>query len=167
VGSKGNKRLELSEEELNTVYPGQDIEKARQIDLAHKYKNLPPNHQDVVTTMHNICERIANGEYLTKIVKEKDQPCYLTVHKWLLNNESLMAVFTEAKRLNASFLAEQTLEIGDDLGIEPAHKKIMIGARQWYAGKVAPRVYGDSTLLKHADSEGNKLTFNQVLDQID
>ncbi len=37
--------------------------------------------------------------------------------------------------------------------------KLRFDARRWYLSKLAPKRYGDATLLKHADPDGNAINF--------
>jgi hypothetical protein len=42
--------------------------------------------------------------------------------------------------------------------LDPHAAKVAIGAYQWRAAKLAPKVYGDAMQLRHADADGNKMT---------
>lgn len=41
--------------------------------------------------------------------------------------------------------------------VDPHAGKVAISAYQWRASKLKPKVYGDATMLKHADADGNSL----------
>lgn len=51
--------------------------------------------------------------------------------------------YTRAKEDQADFLAENTLEVSDDMGIDPQHKRIMVDTRKWLASKFKPKKYGE------------------------
>ena len=62
--------------------------------------------------------------------------------------------------MQADVMDERILEVAEqalDGSVEANAARVAIGAFQWRAARLKPKVYGDSTLLKHADPEGNKL----------
>jgi len=162
-----NMELTLSDDELKVSYKTEDIETAKLFHRTKVYATCGPDSQKAHDTVQEICLRLANGEALTKICKDKHLPTHQCIHNWMILNKDIFALIQAARATQASYLAEETLEIADDQGIEPSHKKIMLSARHWYTSKLAPRIYGDATLLKHADADGGKLSFNDMLNQID
>ena len=100
------------------------------------------------TLADNICERIANGESLRSICSDEKYPAARTVHRWMSENEEFCQQYARAREAQADLLAEQTVEIADDPksgvdAVSVAHARLRIDARKWYAGKVAPKKYGD------------------------
>ena len=95
-----------------------------------------------------ICGRIAEGESLTKICQEKTMPSKPSVLLWLSKSTEFSTQYARARDAQADLLAEQTIEIADDPksgvdAVSVAHARLRIDARKWYAGKVAPKKYGD------------------------
>jgi hypothetical protein len=64
-------------------------------------------------TADEICRRIALGEPLKPICREKGMPCWWTVYQWIKNRPPFAAAMEEARKLGARALAEQALEIAD------------------------------------------------------
>ncbi len=103
---------------------------------------------------NEICERLSKGESLRKICEDDDfLPSARTVHRWLATEEewaiSFRQQYARAREAQADFYAEQVVEIADCadrwLGVErdPQRDRLRIDARKWYAGKLAPKKYGD------------------------
>ena len=103
-----------------------------------------------------ICEELTIGKSLVSACR-KLNVCYQSVFKWIHENEQFLYNYTRAREAQADYLADAVLDVADDLAIPPDSRRIMVDSRKWYAGKLKPKKYGDSTQLKHADADGNKL----------
>lgn len=91
-----------------------------------------------------ICERVAEGESIRAICKDRAMPAMSTVFKWLANDETFAEQYARAKEEQADRLFEQVLEIAD--GAKPdtvSVARLQIDARKWMAGKLRPKKYGD------------------------
>lgn len=112
-----------------------------------------------------ICDEISHGNSLATVCREKDID-YTSVFRWLRENESFTQDYTRAREAQADFHADEIIGIADT---EEDSKKarVRIDARKWVAGKMKPKKYGDSTQIKHADADGNKLSMAEILGQID
>lgn len=126
----------------------------------------------------NICARIAEGQSLRRICRDDDMPCTSTVFTWLRIHKSFLDQYEKAKTEQADALAEEMLDIADDgsndwmekfdkegmsigwtvNGEHVQRSRLRLDTRKWIASKLKPKKYGDATLLKHADSEGNNLS---------
>lgn len=114
-----------------------------------------------------ICSRLANGESLRKICETGDYPSRPTIYKWLRQSDVFRAQYAESRSDQADSFADDVTEIADNDTYAPDDKRVRIDARKWCAGKLRPKKYGDSTLIKHADADGEKLSFANILAQID
>ena len=47
-----------------------------------------------------------------------------------------------------------------------ARSRLRVEARKWWAAKVNPKKYGDSTQIKHADADGNKLDTAPLVNEL-
>jgi hypothetical protein len=55
-------------------------------------------------------------------------------------------------------MADELLEIADEASPEEYNvARLRVDTRKWLLSKMLPRVYGDATMLKHADADGNVL----------
>jgi hypothetical protein len=111
-----------------------------------------------------ICERIANGESLGSICREKGMPDKSTVIRWLMAEEEggeFRNQYARAREMQAELLADELMDIADDgsndwmarndgenIGylVNSEHiqrSKLRIDTRKWAASKLKPKVYGD------------------------
>lgn len=120
-----------------------------------------------------ICERLSKGESLLSICKEERFPSEFAVRNWALQDrEGFASKYAHARDLGLDTIADQVLEIADDgrndtyrdeegkIVVDYDHiarSKLRFDARRWYLSKLAPKKYGDATMLKHADADGNTL----------
>ena len=121
-----------------------------------------------------ICERLAGGESLLKICKDEGMPPQSLVFQWLIRNADFAANYARARQSWAESEFEKMMEIADtpqlgektkttDKGVEVIsgdmidHRRLQVDARKWALARMFPKKYGDATLLKHSDPDGNKL----------
>lgn len=119
----------------------------------------------------SICERLISGESLRTICDGDEMPGKSTVCRWLATNEAFRDQYARAREMQADILADETLDIADDgrndwiekynkdgdavgwqvNGEAIGRSKLRVDARRWYAGKLAPKKYGDKLALGGAD----------------
>lgn len=104
-----------------------------------------------------LLERISNGEPLTKICADEHMPAFTTVWRWEADDEEFRKLSTHALRHGTHYLAHECLEIADDEDIDVQVKKVRIDTRLRLIGKWNAKAYGDATMIKHADAEGEKI----------
>ena len=133
-----------------------------------------------------ICRRMANGEPLTRICREKDMPDYTTVMSWLWKDSPYRDPFAKkyelARKHQAEFWADIIVEISDDdsgdfiekvnlksgqtyMALDPENiqrSRLRIEARKWVCSKMWPKKYGDSQSVKHEGSDGGPVTFRVI-----
>lgn len=118
-----------------------------------------------------ICDRIENGEALSKICKSSGMPSKALVYEWLEQYPELVDKYARACEARADLYANEIIEISDDArndymeafdqegnavgyrlnGENIARSRLRVDSRKWLASKLAPKKYGDRTVL-----EGNK-----------
>jgi hypothetical protein len=116
---------------------------------------MPEFTQDL---FDSICEQIAQGKSLQSICKSKSMPSTTSVMKWLAKDENLVAQYARARELQAEYFADAVVQIADDKKLAPEHKRVMIDARKWVAGKQAPKKYGEKLDANINHSGGVRLT---------
>ena len=119
-----------------------------------------------------ICELLAEGMSLNQICKRDDMPSRSKVHNWLNVHEKFRERYLLAKGLGIDQMVEEMLEISDDGSgdlIENAdghlvsnstkvqRDRLRVDTRKWYAARLAPKVYGDTTVHEHKNAEGQEL----------
>lgn len=119
---------------------------------------------------NEICERLAKGESLRRICEDDEGgflPSARTVHRWLASEEDWALAFRQqyahARERQADFYAEEVIDIADctdgPSGVQrdPQRDRLRIDARKWYAGKLAPKKYGDKVALTGGDDGDSPL----------
>lgn len=120
--------------------------------------------QEIVT---EICERIAHGESVRKIVLDAHMPGQATVYEWLIAHKEFAEQYARAREDQADFYAEEIIQIADDgrndtyfddNGEQTNHdviarSRLRVDARKWYASKLAPKKYGDK-VMHSGDPDG-------------
>ncbi len=122
----------------------------------------------------SICDRLAGGESLLKICESDDFPEQATIFRWLSKNPSFCENYARARQFWAHSEFEKLMQIADtpqegvktrttDKGLEVTtgdmtdHRRLQVDTRKWALARMFPKVYGDATLLKHGDPDGNAL----------
>jgi hypothetical protein len=95
--------------------------------------------QELVDT---ILQRIADGESLRSVCRDKKMPHVSTVIKWRSENQEFLAQYEEARISQAQHLFDQLIDIADT-GEDVARDRLRVDTRKWYLSKVLPKVYGD------------------------
>jgi hypothetical protein len=126
-----------------------------------------------------ICRRLSCGEPLTRICKLDHMPSLASVYSWLGNPEhsEFLDRYNQAREWQGDTLFDEQIEIADDgtndymeqhdkdgaligwrvNGENIQRSALRIKTRQWQAARLRPKKYGDNTILRHADAEGEKL----------
>lgn len=100
-----------------------------------------------------ICERLAAGESMVKILQTPGMPGYATVYKWLREHKYFQNIYIRAREDQADTFVDQITAIADfDLPLDDRghvdvgrvmQMRLMVDARKWAAAKLRPKKYGD------------------------
>jgi hypothetical protein len=97
-----------------------------------------------------ICERIAEGEMLTIMCKDREHPSYHTVYKWIDTNAAFAKSYKLAKELQAHAFAEKAVQTAMAATPDSANAaRVKFDAQRWYAAKLLPVTYSDKTQVDH------------------
>lgn len=112
----------------------------------------------------DICERIADGESLRSICETASYPDRKTVFRWLADPEfaDFRRQYALAREASADADDDDIRDIAkqvQDGKIEPQAARVAIDAKKWSAGKRKPKVYGDSSTLRHTGADGGPVQF--------
>lgn len=120
---------------------------------------------------NKICERIANGETLLQICRDKNMPGRRTVHTWLLDDrkKEFQHNYAKAKDAQADYFFEEILDIAENGSNDwmerefnngtvvtvPDHEhiarsRLRVDVKKWYLSKVLPKKYGDKLDVEHS-----------------
>ncbi|MBM7406915.1 MULTISPECIES: hypothetical protein [Sphingomonas] len=127
-----------------------------------------PGAQPQADTQRLICERLIEGESLRAICRDASMPSKSTVARWLAADEAFQELYARARELQAEALADEILEIADKAHDRDsaAAARVKVDVRKWLASKLAPKKYGDATLLKHADADGAPMSALDSLERV-
>jgi hypothetical protein len=103
-----------------------------------------------------ICERLASGKTLRAVCRMADIPVEEnTVRGWALDPEHVFfAQYTRARELGYHSMADENIEIGDDVAAEAgavAKARLRYETRKWLLSKALPKIYGEKVALTDAD----------------
>ena len=150
--------------------------RARRLGPVPKYHL---NHQawDKNKIMEIVCERLSTSAHgLDRICREdNDLPTTASILSWLSEENKggggpLLDMYRAGKRLQADYMADETIDIADNDVYEPLvidgepvvvngkviktitsaavnHARLRVDARKWAASKLEPRKYGDKLEL--------------------
>lgn len=112
----------------------------------------------------DICERIADGESLRSICEGDEYPDRRTVNRWLADPDR--AEFRRQYALAREASADADVDDIRDIArrvekgeLDPQAARVAIDAKKWSAGKRKPKVYGDSSTLRHTGADGGPVQF--------
>lgn len=98
-----------------------------------------------------ILERISEGESLREICRTPGFPSTSTVYDWLRdpNQRDFADRYERAREARAELLAEQIVEIVDNVEEDPASRRVRMDARKWIAARLHPKRYGEKATVDH------------------
>lgn len=117
-----------------------------------------------------ICDRVAQGENIDRIAEEADYPSKPTIYAWLKKHPEFFNDYRGARVIRADARSDRLDDYGRRVAagtLAPDAARVMIDIEKWQAGKENPKRYGDSTQIKHADANGDKLSLTGILNAID
>lgn len=107
-----------------------------------------------------ICEEIGGGSNLSKLGKLDEFPARGTMMRWLNEHPYFDDNYTRARENRADYRVDKLDEIGEDLRngvIDHKTARVESDNIKWQAGKEKPKIYGDASLVKLADANGENL----------
>ena len=93
-----------------------------------------------------ICDLVIDGKSLRTICLADDMPSRSAVMKWLIDHEDFADQYARAREAQQDTYAEEIIHIADTEK-DSNKARVMIDARKWHAGKLAPKKYGDKLSL--------------------
>ena len=105
-----------------------------------------------------ICARLAAGETLREICRDRSLPTEQVVRGWAIDRPRFAAAYERAREIGYATLADQLLEIADDASADtcvddrgrarPAteaiqRSRLRVDTRKWLLAKALPRIRGD------------------------
>lgn len=116
-----------------------------------------------------ICRGISGGLSVKKAA-ENNGSKEATFFDWLIKSDKLSEEYVKARVYRADARYESIDGVIDDMrnkDIDSSMARVQIDTIKWQCGREKGGVYGDSTQIKHADANGDKLDFSSILEVID
>ena len=128
---------------------------------------MPAGRPTTLTSEHRrtIADMLSVGDSVGKISKTIDKKPS-QIFRWIDLDEELNDLYARAKESKAQVLAEEVIEIADNTEIDHNHKRIMVDARKWVAGKYYGRMFGDKQQIEHSGSVNLSNLNDDELDRI-
>ncbi|RQS63847.1 terminase small subunit protein [Burkholderia sp. Bp8984] len=127
-----------------------------------KAEKRPPGRPTTYTlkAADEICDRLADGEYLRVICRDEHMPAWRTVYHWIEADKDFAARIARAREMGREAIMEDTLVIADtpEEGVETeisetgkkekrgdmlGHRKLKIETRFKILAKWDPKKYGE------------------------
>lgn len=95
-----------------------------------------------------ILERLANGESLRAICRDKGMPAPSTVCTWVKENKEFAEQYAHARELQSDILFDEIEEIAREAvangeAADTNARRLLIDAHKWRLSKMLPKKYGD------------------------
>lgn len=109
----------------------------------------PPNGDlNDPTVVEELCSRLVSGKSMAAVCAADDMPAESTVYLRMANDENFRSIIARAREAQQEAEIDRTVDMADRATTEDHQVvKLRIWARQWRAAKLAPKKYGDKTLL--------------------
>ena len=112
-----------------------------------------------------LCVRLTAGESLNAIVRDPHMPGWGTVWRWLDADPAMWMRYTRAREAQAHYYAQCALDEAVN-ATDAQLGRLRMDAYKWTAGKLAPKSFGDSTQLRHADADGEKINNSGLVSEL-
>lgn len=155
-------RIGWSDERERGASGGEGGEGEEQVVAAKKAAAKKPHGRPSTYTPamgKEICDRMADGESVLKISKDKGMPTAPNIRRWVLgigipaqHAESFRLNYNEARQLQADHTFDDITEIADDSAlaidqIAMQAAKLRVDTRKWSLARMNRAKYGDQSQL--------------------
>jgi hypothetical protein len=94
-----------------------------------------------------ICERLSKGDSLVQICRDEAMPGLRTVMRWAVDNADFGTEYARAREAQAEVMDDKILTAAEEAAVDAQAARVRIDAYKWRAAKLAPKRYGDKTIL--------------------
>lgn len=113
-----------------------------------------------------ICDELADGKSLVEICAAEDMPHRRTVLRWMESKPDFATLIARTREgPQADHLLESMSAIEKKVlegTLDPQAARVVIWSRQWRAGKLAPKKYGEKLELSGNPENPLKLLLSQL-----
>ena len=115
-----------------------------------------------IELFQEICERISDGESVSKICLEPDMPSRFAFYSWLKTKPECVEMYNEALKLREELLFDEMKDIVDDP--EAGYDKVSVAwatlrtnSRKWILSRMNPKKYGEKLSQEISGTDGKPL----------
>lgn len=111
-----------------------------------------------------LINRITDGESVRKILESENMPDFVTILKWMEQDENKLKQYTRAKEESADSDADRINNIAEKVltgEYDPNAARVAIDAYKWSASKKKPKKYGEKIDIDHT-TKGNEINQTPV-----
>ena len=103
-----------------------------------------------------ICYRLSLGETLTHICTTPGMPAPPTVCAWAGPDgvPGFAELYARARDRGIDAQVDEMMEVARDQKLDSNHKRVLVDAIKWRAGKMAPKRYGDRVAHEVSGPDG-------------
>ena len=106
----------------------------------------PTGYNDEIA--EKILDLVIDGQPIRFICSQVDMPSVATVMRWLADYPEFAKQYAQAKEMYAHCIFDEILHIADSCDPTEVQKaKLMIDARKYIASRLAPKKYGEASLI--------------------
>jgi hypothetical protein len=111
---------------------------------------------DDAEAIKRLCEYLVTGMSMRRACEKPDVTCQTSVYIKMAEDEAFCAIIARAREAQQIALIDETQDMADAATAEDWQVvRLRIWQRQWTAGKLASRIYGDKVQLANAAGDGN------------
>jgi hypothetical protein len=114
-----------------------------------EYRQRPKDFDPALADM--IVERVANGETLMTICRDRDYPLPATFLRWVGQDPTLGEQFAEAQALRSELMMDDILHVADDMDSKRGRNRL--DARKFHAERMLPGKYGPRAYVTNATAK--------------
>jgi hypothetical protein len=105
-----------------------------------------------------LAERLVAGESMRQICADEDMPSQTSVYQRMARDEEFRSAIARAREAQQDAIIDSTVDLADAATPETVNLvRLQIWARQWRAGKVAPKKYGDKVTQEVSGPDGGPI----------
>lgn len=104
---------------------------------------------DKDAVLSRVYDGMCEGRSVESICSDEGMPHASTIYRWLVDNEKCEN-YARAKAVRADRMADEIIEIADNVAMTPDDRRIAIDARKWRAGNLSGKY---SSKVKHVGGD--------------
>ena len=114
--------------------------------------------------VEHICDELIAGKSMRQICSPDDMPNFVTIIKWMNGDDEIANTIARARQFQADTLYDDIQAITQDTitgKLDAQTAKVAIWAKQWSAGRMKPKKYGDTRFIE----QKTKVSFEDMSDE--